>query len=151
MVRTRYSYVDWVISQTDAMVRMGLQNFSLPGFVSSSPILGGGSAGDTGIILSGQFNENVGASLLWLRAENDNRMGGHGINETNPYSDTMDFIGLTVPLTFDGVKVTLWAVIGMVGRDSLDMGKDAINQKGGLIPIQTDISLSALKDRHNTA
>ena len=151
MVKVRYSYVDWVIPQTDAMVRMGLQNFSLPGFVSSSPILGGGSADGAGITLSGQFNENVGASLFWLRAENDNRTGGYGIDETNPYSDAMDFIGLTVPLTFDGVKVTPWAMVGMIGRDSLDTDKDAISQKGGLIPIQADISPDALKDRHNTA
>ena len=63
----------------------------------------------------------------------------------------MDFIGLTVPLTFDGVKVTPWAMVGMIGRDSLDTDKDAISQKGGLIPIQADISPDALKDRHNTA
>ena len=151
MVKVRYSYVDWVIPQTDAMVRMGLQNFSLPGFVSSSPILGGGSADGAGITLSGQFNENVGASLFWLRAENDNRTGGYGLDGTNPYSDAMDFIGLTVPLTFDGVKVTPWAMVGMIGRDSLDTDKDAISQKGGLIPIQADISPDALKDRHNTA
>ena len=151
IVKVRYSYVDWVIPQTDAKVRMGLQNFSLPGFVSSSPILGGGSADGAGITLSSQFNENVGASLFWLRAENDNRTGGYGIDETNPYSDAMDFIGLTVPLTFDGVKVTPWAMVGMIGRDSLDTDKDAISQKGGLIPIQADISPDALKDRHNTA
>ena len=34
-IKVRYSYVDWVIPQTDAKVRMGLQNFSLPGFVSN--------------------------------------------------------------------------------------------------------------------
>ena len=51
---------------------MGLQNFSLPGFISNSPILGGGAADGAGITLSGQFTENVGASLFWLRAENDN-------------------------------------------------------------------------------
>lgn len=151
IIKVRYSYVDWVIPQTDAKVRMGLQNFSLPGFISNSPILGGGAADGAGITLSGQFTENVGASLFWLRAENDNRTGGYGIDETNPYSDAMDFIGLTVPLTFDGVKVTPWAMVGMIGRDSLDTDKDAISQKGGLIPIQADISPDALKDRHNTA
>ena len=65
--------------------------------------------------------------------------------------DAMDFIGVTVPMTFDGVKVTPWAMVGMIGRDSLDTDKDAISQKGGLIPIQADISPDALKDRHNTA
>ena len=29
VVKVRYNYVDWVIPQTDAKVRMGLQNFSV--------------------------------------------------------------------------------------------------------------------------
>ena len=102
IVKVRYSYVDWVIPQTDAKVRMGLQNFSLPGFISNNPILGGGSADGAGITISGQFTENVGASLFWLRAENDNT----GEYRGNPSSNAMDFAGLTVPMTFDGVKVT---------------------------------------------
>ena len=48
IVKVRYSYVDWVIPQTEAKVRMGLQNFSLPGFISNNPILGGGSADGAG-------------------------------------------------------------------------------------------------------
>ena len=114
IVKVRYSYVDWVIPQTDAKVRMGLQNFSLPGFISNNPILGGGSADGAGITISGQFTENVGASLFWLRAENDNTDGYRG----NPSSNAMDFVGLTVPMTFDGVKVTPWAMYGALGRDS---------------------------------
>lgn len=121
-IKVRYSYVDWVIPQTDAKVRMGLQNFSLPGFVSNSPILGGGSADGAGITISGQFTENVGASLFWLRAENDNSStyGGSDDDFGHPSSDAMDFIGLTVPLTFDGVKVTPWAMYGAIGRDSFE-------------------------------
>ena len=151
MVKVRYSYVDWVIPQTDAMVRMGLQNFSLPGFVSSSPILGGGSADGAGITLSSQFNENVGASLFWLRAENDNTDGYRG----NPSSNAMDFVGLTVPMTFDGVKVTPWAMYGALGRDSFtngngDEGAGVVN---GLLP--TGVDGSWLKgsdlDRHGNA
>ena len=86
VVEVRYNYVDWVIPQTDAKVRMGLQNFSLPGFISNNPILGGGSADGAGITISGQFTENVGASLFWLRAENDNA----GSNSVKQYSDAMD-------------------------------------------------------------
>lgn len=123
IIKVRYSYVDWVIPQTDAKVRMGLQNFSLPGFISNSPILGGGSADGAGIALSGQFNENVGASLFWLRAENDNT-DGYG---SNPSSNAMDFVGLTVPMTFDGVKVTPWAMYGALGRDSFTDG-DGVNE-----------------------
>ena len=32
----------------------------------------------------------------------------------------MDFVGLTIPVTFDGVKVTPWAMYGSIGRDSFD-------------------------------
>ena len=51
VVKVRYNYIDWVIPQTDAKVRMGLQNFSLPGFALPNVILGGGGADGAGITL----------------------------------------------------------------------------------------------------
>lgn len=154
IVKVRYSYVDWVIPQTDAKVRMGLQNFSLPGFISNNPILGGGSADGAGITLSGQFTENVGASLFWLRAENDNNET-HGVNK-HPSSNAMDFVGLTVPMTFDGVKVTPWAMYGAIGRDSFDGAGDTAGQKGStlldrLLPAGTGDPYGADIDRHGNA
>ncbi|WP_418716236.1 outer membrane homotrimeric porin [Bilophila wadsworthia] len=163
IVKVRYSYVDWVIPQTDAKVRMGLQNFSLPGFISNNPILGGGSADGAGITISGQFTENVGASLFWLRAENDNTDGYRG----NPSSNAMDFVGLTVPMTFDGVKVTPWAMYGALGRDSFTNG-DGVNEydpvtgelisgpgsvANGLLPTGVDGAMlkGADLDRHGNA
>ena len=163
IVKVRYSYVDWVIPQTDAKVRMGLQNFSLPGFISNNPILGGGSADGAGITISGQFTENVGASLFWLRAENDNTDGYRG----NPSSNAMDFVGLTVPMTFDGVKVTPWAMYGALGRDSFTNG-DGVNKydpvtgelisgpgsvANGLLPTGVDGAMlkGADLDRHGNA
>ena len=151
IVKVRYSYVDWVIPQTDAKVRMGLQNFSLPGFISNNPILGGGSADGAGITISGQFTENVGASLFWLRAENDNTDGYRG----NPSSNAMDFVGLTVPMTFDGVKVTPWAMYGALGRDSFTNTAD--NKDSGVVNglLPTGVDGSWLKgsdlDRHGNA
>ena len=163
IVKVRYSYVDWVIPQTDAKVRMGLQNFSLPGFISNNPILGGSSADGAGITISGQFTENVGASLFWLRAENDNTDGYRG----NPSSNAMDFVGLTVPMTFDGVKVTPWAMYGALGRDSFTNG-DGVNKydpvtgelisgpgsvANGLLPTGVDGAMlkGADLDRHGNA
>lgn len=131
-VKVRYSYVDWVIPQTDAKVRMGLQNFSLPGFISNNPVLGGGSADGAGITISGQFTENVGASLFWLRAENDNS-SAYGVNSDHPASDAMDFVGLTVPLTFDGVKVTPWAMYGMIGRDAFESAGSGYGANGTIL------------------
>ena len=151
IVKVRYSYVDWVIPQTDAKVRMGLQNFSLPGFISNNPILGGGSADGAGITISGQFTENVGASLFWLRAENDNA----GSNSVKQYSDAMDFVGLTVPMTFDGVKVTPWAMYGALGRDSFTNTAD--NKDSGVVNglLPTGVDGAMLKgvdlDRHGNA
>ena len=159
IVKVRYSYVDWVIPQTDAKVRMGLQNFSLPGFISNNPILGGGSADGAGITISGQFTENVGASLFWLRAENDNFDDDGYLRENKFASDAMDFIGLTVPMTFDGVKVTPWAMYGIVGRDSMYNGYDSdkdeykfLSQAQRMLPIGTtgDINAASL-DRHGNA
>ncbi len=150
IIKVRYSYVDWVIPQTDAKVRMGLQNFSLPGFISNNPILGGGSADGAGITISGQFTENVGASLFWLRAENDNTKTGD-YNYNYAPSNAMDFVGLTVPMTFDGVKVTPWGMYGAVGRDSF---KDA-NTEGALtetmLPVGTPALYGANGDRHGNA
>lgn len=157
VVKVRYSYVDWVIPQTDAKVRMGLQNFSLPGFISNNPILGGGSADGAGITVSGQFTENVGASLFWLRAENDNTGAYDSTADDfgHPSSNAMDFVGLTVPLTFDGVKVTPWAMYGTIGRDSFtktdgDKNESAVNT---LLPtglVGTDLKGTGL-DRHGNA
>ena len=152
IIKVRYSYVDWVIPQTDAKVRMGLQNFSLPGFISNSPSLGGGAADGAGITLSGQFTENVGASLFWLRAENDNA----GSNSVKQYSDAMDFVGLTVPMTFDGVKVTPWGMYGAIGRDSLPSASPASGQNGvtmadRLLPAMGNGLAVGNYDRHGNA
>lgn len=152
IIKVRYSYVDWVIPQTDAKVRMGLQNFSLPGFISNSPILGGGAADGAGITLSGQFTENVGASLFWLRAENDNA----GSNSVKQCSDAMDFVGLTVPMTFDGVKVTPWGMYGAIGRDSLPSASPASGQNGvtradRLLPAMGNGLAVGNYDRHGNA
>ena len=158
VVKVRYSYVDWVIPQTDAKVRMGLQNFSLPGFITNNPVLGGGSADGAGITVSGQFTENVGASLFWLRAENDNNEYYHGDGDKvtgNPSSNAMDFVGLTVPLTFDGVKVTPWAMYGAIGRDAFkgagDPGWKGDALMNRLLPAGVDSIYGADIDRHGNA
>lgn len=54
------------------------------------------------------------------------------------YSDAMDFTGITLPLKFDGVKVTPWAMYGFVGRDSFENAGASGDQKKllqGLLPL----------------
>ena len=133
-VKVRYSYVDWAIPQTDATVRMGLQKYTLPNFTGlGSPIL---DADGAGITIHNQFNENMGADLFWLRAENDNDPGMAKHDD----HDAMDFIGLTVPLTFDGVKVIPWGMGAFVGHDSFKGGNWDMNypMTQGMLPLMGD-------------
>ena len=150
-IKVRYSYVDWIIPQTDVKVRMGLQPYVQPTFTGiGSPIL---DADGAGITISNQFTENVSASLFWLRAENDNdpEMTKHDAH------DAMDFIGVTVPMTFDGVKVTPWAMYGFVGRDSFENAGASGDQKKllqGLLPLGVSnktLTGNSLTDRHGDA
>ncbi len=149
-VKTRYAYVDWVIPQTEVQVRMGLQNFTLPTFAVPNTVMGGGAADGAGLTISGQFTENVGATLFWLRAYD-----GEGAN----LSDNMDFVGLTVPVTFDGVKVTPWGMYGIIGNDSFEdfTGTDPTTYSGqykalsNLLPVGSMGSVSTSSDDHGNA
>lgn len=125
-VKVRYSYVDWVIPQTSAQVRVGLQPFGVPTFAVPMAVLDTDGAG---ITVSGQFTENVGAALFWLRPYNQ-------YDSADRVHDAMDVIGLTVPLTFDGVKVTPFAMYSQIGKDAA-FGSGANNKTGvaaGLLP-----------------
>ena len=144
VVKVRYSYVDWVIPQTSAQVRVGLQPFGVPTFAVPMAVLDTDGAG---ITVSGQFTDNIGASLFWLRPYND-----YAGNDTQNMHDAMDVVGLTVPLTFDGVKVTPFGMYSVIGKDT-EFGGGAANKYGvaqGLLPAGvTSASLS--DDDHGNA
>lgn len=57
VVKVRYSYVDWIIPETDAKVRMGLQPFDIATFAVPYAAF---TTDGAGISLSGNFTENVG-------------------------------------------------------------------------------------------
>ena len=154
VVKVRYNYVDWVIPQTEAKVRMGLQNFSLPGFALPHVILGGGGADGAGITLSTQFTKNIGATLFWLRAENDNTDSATDYGKQYHYSDAMDFTGITLPLKFDGVKVTPWGMGGIIGHDSFKGGNFDLNypMAQGMLPLMGTSTIVANSDKdHGSA
>ena len=56
--------------------------------------------------------------------------------------DALDFIGLTVPLTFDGVKVTPWGMGGIIGQDSFKdieiFDRPISLQRGDIIVLMSD-------------
>ena len=124
VVEVKRAYIDWIVPNTDLKVRMGIQGVALPAFTTGgSQILDDDVAG---ITLSNKFNDNVTLTAVWARPYNDN-FGGYGTAGTGNYQpgsfmDNADFFALLLPLTFDGVKVTPWAMLGFVGPNTFSTG-----------------------------
>ena len=111
------AYIDWAVPNTDLKVRMGLQPIEMPNVAGGSSILNTDAL--AAVTLNYQFNENVGATLMWGRPFNDNYStweSGHS-NDKNNFLDNVDLIALSVPITFDGIEVTPWVMYGIVGQN----------------------------------
>ncbi|MBO4336261.1 MAG: outer membrane homotrimeric porin, partial [Desulfovibrio sp.] len=118
VVKVKNAYIDWIVPQTDLKLRMGLQAFTLPNFAGGSAIM---DADVAAVSANYKFNDNVGLTAFWMRPINDNFFGSAKENRIDArYLDNIDFFGLSVPLTFDGVEITPWAMYGMIGRNALD-------------------------------
>ncbi len=134
-LKVRYSYVDWVIPQTDLKIRMGLQPFGLPEFVGAGAAVF--STDGAGITASYDINEMVGVSLFWSRADNN-----YGDSTTLPdegHYNAFDVVGLTVPVKGDGFKVTPWAMYANIGRNAEGI-------PSGLLPVNADRWLDSTFD-----
>ncbi|MDO5537419.1 MAG: outer membrane homotrimeric porin [Desulfovibrionaceae bacterium] len=122
-IKVRRAFIDWMIPETDIKVRMGIQGFGLPSFtMGKSQIFEDDVAGVT---VSTKFTDNVGLSVFWLRPYNDNYASGDsgkGQDKSN-FMDNVDVFGLTVPLSFDGVKVTPYGLIAAIGPNALSADK----------------------------
>lgn len=114
-IKVRRAFIDWIVPETDLKVRMGLQGLALPSFTTQSQVFNDDVAG---INLSYQFNENVGLTAFWIRPYNDNYSGNGTRNAYQNYMDNIDMFALVLPLTFDGVKVTPWAMYGAIGPNA---------------------------------
>ena len=112
IVELKNAYIDWMVPNTDLKFRMGIQGIQLPNVAGGSAILDDDVAA---ITASYQFNENVALTAMWARPYNDNYSSR--ADRVN-YHDNMDLFALMVPLTFDGVKVTPWAMYGMAGANA---------------------------------
>ena len=129
-VKVKNAYIDWMVPNTDLKFRMGIQNIAMPNVAGGSAVLDDDVAG---IVANYQFNENVGLTAVWARPFNDNWAGDSSASKRwtadgyKNYQDNVDMFALMVPLTFDGVKVTPWAMYGMIGNnawDAIDAGWD---------------------------
>ncbi len=112
-VETRRAYLDWMIPNTDATVRMGIQGVSLP-FATElgcNPVF---SADVAGIVVSSPITDMLGVTAFWLRP-----FDAYGTDPNDRhYDDETDLFGLTLPVTGEGWSVTPWAMYGNVGATS---------------------------------
>ena len=123
VVEVKNAYIDWLIPQTDARVRMGIQTTTLPNVAGGSAIMDCDAAALTA---NYKFNDNVGLTFMWARPVNDNFSNSYidvnnnkSSTEKTNYLDNLDLFMLSMPLSFDGVEVTPWAMYGMRGKNSL--------------------------------
>ena len=120
VIKVKNAYLDWLVPNTDLRLRMGLQAITLPNVAGGSAIMDGDAAA---VAASYQFNENVGLTALWMRPLNDNYTGvnadgqPYGDGHSN-YLDNMDLFALMLPLNFDGVSLTPWAMLGFQGKNA---------------------------------
>ena len=119
-VKVKNAYIDWMVPNTDLKLRMGLQAVAMPNVAGGSAIMDGDAAA---LVASYQFNDNVGLTALWMRPLNDNYTGTNAEDEPygngyNNYLDNMDLFALMLPLKFDGVELTPWAMYGMQGKNT---------------------------------
>lgn len=137
MVKVKHAYIDWMLPETDLKVRMGIQPVKLPSFTTDTQVLGADVAG---VVLSYKVNEHLNPTLFWIRPYNDNYTGT-GDDPRVSYQDNMDLFSLSVPLTFEGVKITPWAMLGMMGENTIRVKN---NYFSGPVPIYYTRNLTAL-------
>lgn len=130
VVEVKNAYIDWLIPQTEARLRMGIQTTTLPNVAGGSAVMDADAAALTA---SYKFNDNVGLTFMWARPVNDNFSNSY-IDVTNNqsstekvnYLDNLDLFMLSMPLSFDGVDATPWVMYGMRGKNAL-RGLEAVN------------------------
>lgn len=123
-VETKHAYLDWMVPSTSLHLRMGLQALALPSAVIGNPAFDGDVAA---LIASYKINETFSTTLFWARPYNiyfnDDEAG---LNRS--LADEMDLIGLTLPMTFDGINLTPWGMYARVGSNA-DWYKDLSGQE----------------------
>ena len=135
IVELKQAYIDWMVPETDLKVRMGIQNITTPAYASGNSILNDDVAG---IVANYQVNEMVGITAFWARPYNDNFGGYNGTDHVKGwranYMDNMDAVGLLVPLTFDGAKVTPWGMYSAIGPNTFRDVTDGVDNALGNFP-----------------
>lgn len=127
IVEVKRAYLDWVVPSSDLSFRMGIMGMELPNAAGGSTVMNDEVAG---IVASYKYNDNVSLSAIWMRPYNDNYQRANNTNSDIPSNDpnnlfdNMDLVALTLPMTFDGIKLTPWVMYGAMGKNV------SVNQMG---------------------
>ena len=131
-ITTRLAYLDWIVPNTSVKVRMGQQLVALPSYTFGSPVLGGGGATATGIVVSAPITDNIGLTTMWLRADSGWRRANGSAKTTWHSSDNTDIASVIGDLKFDGFRVQPWVTLGFIGKHSGSYAPAGDNGKLGL-------------------
>ncbi len=118
VIEVKNAYVDWTVPNTSLKLRMGIQGLVLPGFSFRGSVLNDDMAA---ITASYSFDDTISATAFWARPYNDNFAPHNDNNDPVNYMDNLDLFGLMVPLNYDGVKVTPWGMLGMLGSNVMSL------------------------------
>ena len=107
------AYLDWIVPNTNVLVRMGRQSVALPSYTFGSSVL---DDVIDGVVVSAPINDMVALNIGWLRpAAEVNKWD----NPHRPHS-SVDLAYLSLDVTGDGFKVTPWGMVGFVGSQVSD-------------------------------
>ena len=147
IVKVKRAFLDWTVPSTDLRLRMGIQGLQTPYMALDGPTVL--STDLAAITASYAINDNVALTAFWARPYNDNYTGdadGLGAN----YMDNMDIGGLFLPLTFDGLRLTPWAMYSAIGPNTLRKADDYVSNRingvngnyffSGMLPVMANVT-----------
>ena len=128
VIKVKGAWIDWMAPGADVQVRMGLQPLVLPNAAGGSAVFDTDVAA---VAANWRINDYAGLTFAWMRPVNDNFQGwfrtgdaAQTRHEAN-FLDNMDLFALSLPLTFDGFRLTPWVMYGIMGKYALNgMGRN---------------------------
>ncbi len=113
-VTARLAYLDWMVPNTDVLVRMGRQVVTTPSYTFGSPVF---DSVIDGVVVNAPINDMVGVTFGWLRASATLNKW----NTAHVAHSSADLAYVAVDVAADGFKVTPWGMVGLKGNATANL------------------------------